>query len=101
VEKAEALKDFFASVFTGKYSNHIQVSDGKVRDWENEELPTVREDQVRDYLRNLKVHKSMGADEVHLRVPRELADEVAKPLSIIHEKLWKSSEVPVTGKREM
>jgi len=31
----------FASVFTGKCSNHTaQVTEGKVRDWENEELCT-------------------------------------------------------------
>jgi len=55
VEKAEVLTDFFASVFTGKCSSHTtQVSDGKGRDWENEELPTVGEDQVRDHLRSLR-----------------------------------------------
>jgi len=31
----------------------------------NEELPTVKEDQVLDHIRNLKMHKSMGPDEVH------------------------------------
>ncbi|GAB0203811.1 hypothetical protein GRJ2_002846700 [Grus japonensis] len=94
MEKAEVLNDFFASVFTGKCSSHTaQVTEG--RDWENEESPTVGEDQVREYLRNLKVHKSMGPDEIHLWVLRE----VARPLSITFEKSWQSSEIPTDWKR--
>ncbi|GAB0183357.1 mitochondrial enolase superfamily member 1 [Grus japonensis] len=83
-----------------KHKNHTaQVAEGKSRDWENEEPLTVREDQALEDLRNLKVHKSMGPEEMHLWVLRQLADEVAKLLSIIFQKSWQYGEVPTDWKR--
>ncbi|KFV43114.1 hypothetical protein N341_03464, partial [Tyto alba] len=52
-----------------------------------------------DHLRNMKVHRSIGLNKMHLWVLREPVDEVAKPLSIIFEKLWQFSEVPAHWKR--
>ncbi|PKU35904.1 rna-directed dna polymerase from mobile element jockey-like [Limosa lapponica baueri] len=75
------------------------VAEGKNRGYENEEPSTVGEDQVRDHQRNLKVLKSMGSDEIHPQILRELVDEVVKPLSIIFEKSWQSGEVPADWKR--
>ena len=95
------LRYIFVSVFTSKCSSHLaQVTDGKGRELKNEEQLTVREDQVQDHIRNLKVHKSMGHDEVHLWVLKEVADEVATPLlPIIYEKSCQSGEVHGDGKR--
>ncbi|KFW11085.1 RNA-directed DNA polymerase from mobile element jockey, partial [Fulmarus glacialis] len=49
-------------------------------------------------LSNLKVHKSMGPDEMHAWVLRELVGEVAKPRSIVFERSWQSGEVPTDWK---
>ncbi|KFV96041.1 RNA-directed DNA polymerase from mobile element jockey, partial [Eurypyga helias] len=60
--------------------------------------PMVSEDQIREHLRSLKVHRSMQPDGIHPRVMRELSDEVAKPLSIIFKKSCQSGEVPTDWK---
>lgn len=40
----------------------------------------------------------MGPDKIYTQVLRELADEVAKPLSIVSEKSWTAAEVPTDWK---
>ena len=76
-----------------------QLAENKDKNWEKKDLPTVREDQVQDHLKNLEVQKSMGPNEIHPQVLRELADEVAKLLFIIFERLWQYGGVPTDWKR--
>ena len=67
---------------------------------EKEDLPAVNEDHVEDHLKYLKVHKSMGPNEIHPQVLRELVDKAAKLLCIIFERSWQSGELLLTGKGE-
>ncbi|KFQ24133.1 hypothetical protein N332_02939, partial [Mesitornis unicolor] len=57
--------------------------------------PTIHEEVVSDLLQHLDIHKSMGPDGIHPRVLRELAEVLAKPLSIIYQQSWLTGEVPV------
>ena len=84
------MRDFnFTSVLLGgTLPPDLEISNG-----EQSKPPMVQVETVRDLLLHLDCHKSMELDGIHPRVLRELADMIAKPLSII-QCSWPTSEVP-------
>ncbi|KAK4810275.1 LOW QUALITY PROTEIN: hypothetical protein QYF61_015305 [Mycteria americana] len=94
-EKAEVLNAFFASVFNNQLSpgNSAPLS-RKTRTESRINPPIIQEEAVNDLLCHLDTHKFTGPDGIHLRVLRELAEELAKPLSLIYQQSWLTGEVP-------
>ena len=92
--KAEVLNKCFASVFTdGQVPPHA-CQDPEALGERSGFHPAVTVEQVRDLLMKLNVYNSMGWDDIHPGILKEMADVVTEPLSIIFEKSWLSSEDP-------
>jgi len=94
-EKAEVLNAFSMSVFKShtRYSQ-VLYSDLVVSVREQNKLPMVQEETVRDLLFHMDCHKSMGPDEIHPSVLRKLEELKVKPLSMFYKCSWPTGEVP-------
>ncbi|TRZ20740.1 hypothetical protein HGM15179_006365 [Zosterops borbonicus] len=86
----------FASVFSGKMACPQDNCPPGLVDGVREQngVPVTQDEAVRELLSCLDIHKSLGPDGIHLRVMRELEDELVKLLSIIYQQSWLTAEVP-------
>ncbi|PKU47176.1 rna-directed dna polymerase from mobile element jockey-like [Limosa lapponica baueri] len=92
VNREELVGESFAVELAGPWTPSL-MSYGT--GGEQNEVITIKEDVISDLLRHLDAHKSMGLDGLPPRVLKELADMLAKPLSIIYLKSWLTGEVPM------
>ncbi|KAJ7412797.1 hypothetical protein WISP_94411 [Willisornis vidua] len=76
----------------GDRSRGSQCLEQEHQDYENDPLP-VDPEMVQDLLFQLDSYKSLGADGIHPRILKELADVIAKPLLMAFEWSWEPEEV--------
>ena len=95
-EKANLLNKFFASVFT--YENEIlpnkpiMQTDKKLCEF------TISQEEVKKKLSEIDPNKSMGPDNLHPHILKQLHKVIAEPLSLIFNKSIKEGVVPVDWK---
>lgn len=82
-EKAKVFSTFFINKACFQESQNPENS-GKV--WSKEDLLSVEEDQARQCLNKLDIHKSVRFDSMQPQELRELADVILRLLSTIFER---------------
>ena len=91
VEKAEMLNDFFSSVLVNEPLHNLPQLDDPVEIMED---ITISTETVLKKLLALNPNKSAGPDGIHGRVLKELANEVAVPLTTIFTRSLEEGVIP-------
>ena len=91
-EKADVLNTFFGSVFNKESTGDMPEIENKTNVTVDSVNITV--DMMLKALQGLNGDKSPGPDELHPRVLRELANELAYPLHYLFVKTMKQGKIP-------
>ena len=92
-EKADELNKFFCSVSTIENDENIPEPEMKHDGTKLTDVKVLKED-VEEKLANLNPAKSPGPDGLHPRVLKEVAEEIAVPLTMIFNKSLQEGVVP-------
>ena len=93
MEIAEKLNEFFASVFITEDLGQILLPEQPLLTIELNQIQVKRED-VLDLTDTLKISKSLGQDDIHPRVIKQLRNEVADLVTKICNLSLKTAKVP-------
>ena len=95
-ETAQALGDFFSSVFVRDNDSPDKVNENTADT--KDLLITVNRSTVMNKLKHLKVDKAQGPDDIHPAVLRNCAQSVSWPLAIIFQKSLTEGVLPTDWK---
>ena len=96
-EKANLLQDFFSSVFTNEPPGDLP--EFKDREYEEKLLTMdITVDMVKSKIKNIKINKSPGPDQMHPRVLHEINNSICTPIAIIFNTSLRNSTLPVEWK---
>lgn len=97
-EKAQVLANFFGSVFTKEPDTTPPLF--KQRNYKKRlETIEVTRSEVIKKLKELKIHKSPGPDEIHPRLLKELSKELGEPLQQLFNTSLSNGRLPNIWKR--
>ena len=97
-EKANILADFFSSVYSTEKDSTIPELAKKQVETEWTQIQ-IKVEEVEQILSNLKPDKSPGPDNLSPRLLKEMAKEIAIPLTIIFKKSLESKQIPSDWKK--
>ena len=92
--KAEALCDFFSSMFNKEkelYSNYLENKNCI----HASECPVFEIDYIKSRLQELNVTKSSGPDGIQPRILYETANQIAYPLQLMFQSSFNNKQLPI------
>ena len=92
-EKAEVLNQFFSSVFTRENISNIPDFGPKEQQTPYQDLE-ITSTMVKKKLNKFKSNKTPGLDGIHVRVLKELEEEIAGPMADLMNKTLRKGELP-------
>ena len=96
-EKANILQDQFSSVFTKECEKEIPLFRSRTT-YRINTIYATRETVLKE-LKDLKINKSFGPDEIHPKMLLELAEQLAEPLALLFNMSLQDNILPEDWKK--